>query len=148
MIPSLTRTIAMTVALVTLAACKPGTSVGSPAPGTTATPAAAPAPTTPAGVTPAAIAEGKTLYETQSSNCVRCHGLDAKGNQRGPDLTDSIWVQIDGSYPAIVRIITAGVPAASIKGNFQTPMRAKGGSQLTDAQINSVAAYIYSISHK
>jgi len=102
----------------------------------------------PAGVTAATIAEGKTLYETPSSNCGRCHGLDAKGTTRGPNLSDSTWVQIDGSYPEIVRIINTGVPSANIKGQYQFNMRPKGGSQtLTDAQVSSIAAYIWSLSH-
>lgn len=137
-------------ALVTITACKPGTSVGSPSPATspTAAASAAAAPALPAGVTLAMIAEGKTLFEAQTSNCSRCHGPDGKGNQRGPDLTDAEWVQIDGSYPAIVTTITTGVPAANFKGTFPNSMRPKGGSQLTEAQINSVAAYVYSLSHK
>jgi mono/diheme cytochrome c family protein len=135
-----------TAVVAVLAGCKPGTTVGSP--GTTATPATANrAPAMPAGVTAASVAEGKTLYETQANNCSRCHGLDAKGGSRGPNLTDSVWVQIDGSYPAIVKIITDGVPAANIKGNYSFPMRPKGGAQLTDAQVASIAAYVWSASH-
>jgi mono/diheme cytochrome c family protein len=126
-------------------ACSRSATVGSP--GATAAPANR-APVMPAGVTAASIAEGKTLYETPSSNCGRCHGLDTKGTQRGPNLSDSTWVHIDGSYPEIVRIINAGVPAASIKGPYQFNMRPKGGSQtLTDAQVNSIAAYVWSLSH-
>jgi mono/diheme cytochrome c family protein len=147
---SLTRQLATAViAIAAVSACKPGVSVGSPEPGTTATPAAttSTAPARPAEVTPAAIAEGKTLYEAQTSNCARCHGVDGKGNQRGPNITDKEWVHIDGSYASIVKVIQSGVPQASIKGPYQFFMRPKGGSQLTDAQINSVAAYVYSISH-
>lgn len=135
-----------TAAVVGLAACKPGATVGSP--GATATPATANrAPAMPAGVTAASIAEGKTLFETQANNCSRCHGLDARGGTRGPNLADSVWVQIDGSYPAIVKIINDGVPAANIKGSYSFPMRPKGGAPLTDAQVASIAAYLWSASH-
>ena len=148
MTPKTPRRFAITVAaLASLAGCKPGASVGSPGPSTTPAPSANTAPAMPAGVTAAAIAEGKTLYDLASSNCTRCHGPDGKGGQRGPNLTDSEWVQINGSYPAIVKIITDGVPSANIKGSYQFNMRPKGGSQLTDAQVASVAAYVYSISH-
>lgn len=140
------RLVAGGVALVAAVACSRKATVGSPGP--TATPATANrAPAMPAGVTAATIVEGKTLFEATSSNCGRCHGVDAKGGQRGPNLADSVWVQIDGSYPEIARIINEGVPAAKIKGQYQFPMRPKGGSALTDAQVNSVAAYLWSLSH-
>jgi cytochrome c oxidase cbb3-type subunit 3 len=140
------RLVAGGVALVAAVACSRKATVGSP--GTTATPASANrAAAMPAGVTAATIAEGKTLFEATSSNCGRCHGVDAKGGQRGPNLSDSLWVQIDGSYPEIVRIINEGVPAAKIKGNYQFPMAPKGRATLTDAQVGSIAAYIWSLSH-
>ena len=136
------RLITGAVIVVAAVACSRKATVGSP--GTTAAPAANRAPAVPAGVTAASIAEGKTLFEGNS--CSRCHGMDAKGAQRGPNLSDTTWLQIDGSYPEIVRIITEGVPAAKLK-SFQTPMPAKGRATLTDAQINSIAAYIWSLSH-
>jgi mono/diheme cytochrome c family protein len=139
------RFVVATAVVAAVAACKPAATVGSP--GTTAAPMANSAPATPAGVTSASIAEGKTLFETASSNCSRCHGMDARGGTRGPNLTDSTWAHLDGSYPAIVKIITEGVPAASIKGSYQYPMRPRGGSALTDAQVASIAAYIWSASH-
>jgi mono/diheme cytochrome c family protein len=138
------RFVAVALAVTAMAACKPGATVGS---GTTATPAANKAPVVPAGVTPATIAEGKTLVEAQANNCIRCHGAEVKGGTRGPNLTDSTWVQIDGSYPEIVRIINEGVPAAKIKGNYPNPMAPKGRAALTDAQVGSIAAYLWSLSH-
>src|SRR5215212_10938831 len=102
------RLITGAVIVVAAVACSRKTTVGSP--GTAAAPANR-APVVPAGVTAATIAEGKTLFETQANNCSRCHGLDAKGATRGPSLADSTWLQMDGSYPEIVRIINEGVPA-------------------------------------
>ena len=139
------RFLTAVAAVAAIAACKPASSVGSP--GTTAAPATNRAPAMPAGVTTASIAEGKTLFEAPANNCVRCHNADAKGNNRGPNLADSTWVQIDGSYPEIVRIINEGVPAAKIKGGYQFAMAPKGRATLTDAQVNSIAAYIWSLSH-
>jgi mono/diheme cytochrome c family protein len=138
---------AVAVAVLTVvAACSRKATVGSP--GTTATPAAANrAPAMPAGVTPASIAEGKTLFEAQANNCSRCHGPDGKGGTRGPNIVDSVWVQIDGSYPEIVRIINEGVPQAKIKGTYQFPMAPKGRATLTDAQVGAIAAYLWSSSH-
>jgi mono/diheme cytochrome c family protein len=142
------RFITGAVIVATAVACSRKATVGSP--GTTASPAPAAAnraPAMPAGVTAATIAEGKTLYEAATSNCGRCHGVDAKGTNRGPNLSDSTWAQIDGSYPEIARIINEGVPAAKIKGGFQFPMRPKANAPLTDAQVNSIAAYLWSLSH-
>jgi mono/diheme cytochrome c family protein len=139
------RLLAAAAIAATAVACSPSASVGSP--GTTAAPAANRAPARPAGVTDAAIAEGKTLYEAQSSNCARCHGVDAKGGTRGPNLTDSLWVQIDGSYPEIARIINEGVPGTKIKGSYPNPMAPKGRAAISDAQVNSIAAYLWSVSH-
>ncbi len=130
--------------IATAVACSRSATVGSP--GSTAAPANR-APAMPAGVTAATIAEGKTLYEAQANNCQRCHGVDAKGNNRGPNLTDSLWVQIDGSYPEIVRIINEGVPATKIKGNYQFPMAPKARAPITDAQVASIAAYVWSLTH-
>jgi mono/diheme cytochrome c family protein len=143
------RLAAAVVATVALTACHKRTaSVGSPSPAAEATRATPPANAMPAGVTADMIAEGKTLFEAQTSNCTRCHGPGGKGGQNGPDLTDNTWVQIDGSFPAIEHLILTGVPADKIKGNYRFAMRPKGGSQLSDAQVKSVAAYLYSVTHK
>jgi len=59
-------------------------------------------------------------------------------------------VQTDGSYEAIVKVITTGVPVDSIVDpTFPEPMPARGGTQpLSDEQIRSLAAYVYSLSHR
>ena len=104
-------------------------------------------PALPAGVTVAMIAIGDSTFH--ASTCVRCHGADAKGRPNGPDLTDSQWAQITGTYPEIVQIITDGVPKEKVKlSTAQFGMRARGGANLTDDQIKNVAAYVYSISHR
>jgi mono/diheme cytochrome c family protein len=143
------RLVTAAAVVAAIAACKPSSTVGSP--GTMATPAPATtnaAPAMPAGVTAASIAEGKTLFETATNNCSRCHGVDGKGGTRGPNVVDSVWVQIDGSYPEIVRIINEGVPANKIKGGYQFPMAPKGRAPITDAQVASIAAYLWSASHQ
>ena len=149
MTSSLPRPFAMLLATATLAACHSAAPASSPTPTASPAPAAVPAAAMnkmPAAVTPAAIAEGKTLFE--GAPCSRCHGMTATGAANGPNLADTVWVQIDGSYDSIVKIIKSGVPKASIKGTYPFAMRPLGGSTLTDAQVNSVAAYIYSLSHK
>jgi mono/diheme cytochrome c family protein len=97
----------------------------------------------PPGVTPAAVEDGKKLY-AGAGLCSACHGPDGKGIQGlGANLADAKWVHSDGSYEAIVRQILQGVtPDKSTTGVAMPP---KGGSQLTEAQVRAVAAYVWSL---
>jgi mono/diheme cytochrome c family protein len=104
-------------------------------------PAAAQAP---AGVTPAAIAKGDSIYH-KTGNCYACHGANAQGAV-GPNLTDSTWIHSDGSYDAIVKQITTGVPQTESKSGIVMPP--KGGSTISDDDVKAVAAYVWSLSHK
>jgi mono/diheme cytochrome c family protein len=117
---------------------------------TAATPAAAAAskaPALPAGVTLAMVAAGDSIYHAAS--CQRCHGPDAKGTNRAPDLTDNMWSQISGTYDEIVKLVTTGVPKAQVKmPGAPFGMNPKGGTNLTDDQIRQVSAYVYTLSHK
>src|SRR5687767_1117614 len=97
-------------------------------------------------VTPALVATGDSLFHARA--CRRCHGMQGAGTRNGPTLTDSTWLQIDGSYSEIVRIITEGVPMARIKDATHTlEMHPRGGLQnpLSDAQVRAIAAYVYSL---
>ena len=104
-------------------------------------PAAAQAP---AAVTPAEIAQGDSIFHGPG-NCYACHGANAQGAV-GPNLTDAEWIHSDGSYDAIVKQVTTGVPQSESKSGI--PMPPKGGSTITDDQVKAVAAYVYSLSHK
>jgi len=98
----------------------------------------------PAGVTPAMIAQGDSIFHG-AGNCYACHGANAQGAV-GPNLTDAEWIHSDGSYDAIVKQVTTGVPQSESKSGI--PMPPKGGSTITDDQVKAVAAYVYSLSHK
>ena len=116
------------------------------APATPATPATPAAPATaalPAGVTAAMIAAGDTVYHENS--CIACHGPDAKGTSVGPNLSDATWLTGDGSVGAIEKIVTEGVDEPK---QFRSPMPAMGGSDLSDADVKAVSAYLWSLSHK
>ena len=105
--------------------------------------------TRPVEVTPAAITLGDSLFN--NGGCMRCHGRAGIGAANAPALNDQQWLQLkSGTYEEIVAIITTGVPAASIKDStHKNPMNARGGRMnLTDAQIQAVAAYVYDLSHK
>ncbi|MDH4043300.1 MAG: cytochrome c [Gemmatimonadota bacterium] len=99
----------------------------------------------PPGVTAATIADGKKIFAGPGL-CSACHGPAAKGVQGlGANLTDKEWLHSDGSYEALVAQITAGVPAG--KSSTGVPMPAKGGASLSEAQVRTVAAYVWSLSH-
>jgi mono/diheme cytochrome c family protein len=148
---SFSRPSFLLIAVAAVAACSSGTKTGSTAPSPSQNGAATKSANTglPAGVTMAMITEGDSLYHKAS--CVRCHGADATGAQNGPSLRGPTFLHVDGTYPDFVRLIMSGVPADSIKDkSHRFPMRPKGGGQtpLTDDQVKSVAAYVYSLSHK
>jgi cytochrome c5 len=129
--------------VIALAACKnTGAPASAPSPAATATSSGSPR------MTAAMIARGDTIFH--SSTCTDCHGQRAKGSPHGPDLTSGRFAQTDGSYDAIVRIITTGVPVDSIVDpTFPEPMPVRGGAPpLSDEQIRALAAYVYSLSHR
>ena len=98
----------------------------------------------PAALTPALIAQGDSIFHSKG-NCYACHGANAQGVV-GPNLTDAEWIHSDGSYDAIVKQVTTGVPQNESKSGIMMPP--KGGSSITDDEVKAVAAYVYSLSHK
>ena len=147
---------AVLVVAAALAACRSGgpqasaptpATVAAGAPTRSAEPNASGVAT--AGITPLLIARGDSIFHAAS--CAVCHGRTAKGTSHGPGLTSGQFVQIDGKYDDIVRIITTGVPEDKITDpSFPEPMPARGGGTppLSDEQIRALAAYVYSLSHR
>lgn len=109
---------------------------------------AAPAPaaaSAPPEATPQAIAQGDSLFHTRA--CFRCHGAKGTGGTNGPDLTVGAWLHGGSDFKNLVRIITDGVPRDSLKTPRQFAMNPRGGgTPLTDPQIQSLAAYVWTIS--
>ena len=76
------------------------------------------------------IKEGASLFR---ANCSPCHGTNARGGGRGPDLTSGRWTH--GSSDAqIFRTISQGVPG--------TDMPANG---FEDSEIWAIIAYLRSL---
>ena len=97
----------------------------------------------PPGVTAEMVERGRRVFAGEGL-CINCHGPQA-GGHLGPDLTDAEWWHAEGSYLAIVRQILVGVPAAqSISG---TVMQPRGGSNISDEDVQAVAAYVWKLSH-
>lgn len=134
--------------IVILAACGGGD--GAPpadeAPAVESTPAAAeaaPAMDLPEGVTPAMVAEGETIFSTSTGICFTCHMQGGVGGPLAPDLTDDVWLNIDGSYESIVQNIITGVLEPK---EHPSPMLPRAGVNLTDEQVRAVAAYVWTLS--
>jgi cytochrome c oxidase cbb3-type subunit 3 len=77
-----------------------------------------------------AIKEGASLFR---ANCSPCHGLNARGGGRGPDLTSGRWTH-GSTDDEIFRTISQGVPG--------TEMPANG---LEDSEIRTIISYLRSL---
>ena len=99
----------------------------------------------PEGVTDAMVQEGQQIF-TGPGICAACHGPDATG-LIGPDLTDGEWLIGDGEYDQLVSQILEGVSAADATNPLGAIMPPKGGAGITEAQVRSVAAYVWTLSH-
>ena len=95
----------------------------------------------PAGVTQAMVTAGQQVFS--STTCFTCHGANGTGGILAPPLNDKEWLNIDGSYDAIVGVVNNGVPQQK---QYPAPMPPKGGATLTDEQVRQVAAYVFAIS--
>ena len=86
------------------------------------------------------VTAGQSTFTTV---CAACHGADAKGQPNlGPNLTDATWINTDGTYDGIINTVKTGVATPKESATVMPPM---GGAQLTDDQVRSVAAYVWSL---
>lgn len=142
------------------------TSTAMPSPATGGAPAGSTSTAAPAGSTgtaaggaatasggtastdPKVLALGDSIFHGKAAGglCYTCHGPDAKGTQLAPNLTDTQWATGDGTYPFIVHRITVGMPNPTPP--YTAPMPPFGGSPLNPQQLQAVASYVYSLSHK
>jgi mono/diheme cytochrome c family protein len=103
------------------------------------------APVVPPGATASMVALGDRIYHGESgATCTGCHGANGSGSPLGPDLSSGKWLWADGSLSSIAATITKGVPDPK---QYRSPMPAMGGAQLTQDQVNAVAAYVWTLSH-
>ena len=79
---------------------------------------------------PAVIQEGASLFR---ANCSPCHGLNARGGTRGPDLSTGRWTH-GSSNADIFRTITQGVPGTEMPG-----------ASFEDSEIWTLVAYLRSL---
>jgi glucose/arabinose dehydrogenase/cytochrome c553 len=103
-------------------------------------------PPPPPGFSKKQIALGRRIFhgEERAGTCSGCHGDDARGSSVGPDLASSRWAYGDGSVAAIAKTINEGVLKPRV---FNGAMPPKGGADLSPAEIDAVAAYLWAINH-
>lgn len=97
--------------------------------------------TAPDGVTAETITEGRVLFHGRAV-CSACHGTNGKGGQLAPDLSDEEWLNADGSYESVIEVLNAGVPQPRQYPGLMLP---RGGMNLSDEEVNALAAFIWSL---
>lgn len=104
-----------------------------------------PGTSTPGQVTPQLVALGDSIFKGQAAAgiCYTCHGPDAKGTALAPNLTDSTWLNGDGSLTMIANVVRQGVPTPKQHPAAMPPF----GQTFTPQQVDAVSAYVYSLTH-
>jgi mono/diheme cytochrome c family protein len=107
---------------------------------------AATATSLPTGFTADQVALGRRIFqgEIRDGTCSGCHGSDGRGSSAGPSLTGPKWIWADGSVPSLARVIADGVPEPGPTGGIMPP---RGGVDLTEAEVQAVAAYVWTLRH-
>lgn len=151
---SLSKSMGLMVTVLALGACGGGDADVDPveegpaaeAPAAPEAPAAAAPSATPAAGGSALVAAGQQVFTGQGL-CFTCHGQEGQGTPLAPNLTDDEWLNIenpDGDLVAqVTQVVRAGVAQPH---EHPAPMPPMGGAQLTDEQLNSVVAYVVSLS--
>jgi mono/diheme cytochrome c family protein len=97
------------------------------------------APPDTGAITPAMVAEGRTLFHGRGG-CHACHGERLEGTPIAPTLRAHKWKDaVDGSFPQIYRVITTGVEGTAMVSH-------PGG--IDDAQALALASYIWSVNNR
>ena len=95
----------------------------------------------PDGVTLESISEGRILFNARAT-CSACHGANGKGGQLAPNLADDVWLNSDGTYAGIIQVIETGVLEPKEYPGLMLP---RGGLGLSDEEVSSLAAFIWSL---
>ncbi|MFC1661368.1 c-type cytochrome [Gemmatimonadota bacterium] len=96
----------------------------------------------PDGVTAEMVSQGETVF-TGTGICYTCHMPGGVGGPLAPNLTDDEWINIDGSYDAIINLVMTGVPEPVQHPGLMLP---KGGTNISDDDVRAVAAYVWTLS--
>jgi len=102
--------------------------------------------TPPPDTVAARIAKGRTLFQGKGL-CFTCHGKDGEGLLApSTRLAGRPLVHVKPTIPELVALIKTGVDSAH--SSIGQVMPAKGGSRLTDAEVEAVAWYVQDLQKK
>jgi len=101
-------------------------------------------PTLPPGMTLDMIVQGDSLFHTRG-NCFACHGSEGQGLPAAGDAITETLTYVPFSWGAIDSLITVGLPDPLTRSPIGMPGRG-GKHDLTDDQIQRIAAYVWAIS--
>ncbi len=101
----------------------------------------------PPGVGREEVARGARIFSGQldDGTCAGCHGIGGKGSTIAPDLAEGHWQWSYGSLAGIERTIRQGVAEPK---NYRSSMPPMGGTQMSNTDLNAVAAYVWSLGHQ
>ncbi|CAN5616545.1 hypothetical protein BH23GEM6_BH23GEM6_02630 [soil metagenome] len=115
-----------------------------PAAGAPQQPMAATAGPLPAGVTQEMVEQGRQIFHGQGI-CFTCHGQNGQGTQLGPSLNDGAWIWVTGDGNRFTQIVTVIRTGVQQPREHPAPMPPMGGASLSEDQLQSVSAYVYSL---
>ena len=101
-------------------------------------------PALPPGMTVADLVRGDSVYHGKGT-CFVCHGVEGEGR---PAAGDALTVALNWAQPnwrSIDSLIDKGIPQPLTRSPIQMPPRG-GRSDLTEAEVRAVAAYVWAIS--
>lgn len=98
--------------------------------------------------TAALLALGKRTFEGKGL-CFTCHGKGGEGVltvSKNTILADGKWLHSKGTQPELVAIIKSGFDAKTSKSGVVMP--ARGGSRISDREVEAVAAYVVELARQ
>lgn len=96
----------------------------------------------------AKLALGKRTFEGRGL-CFSCHGMKGEGVpavSTNTILADGKWLHSKGTHPELVALIVSGIDAKHSKSGVVMP--ARGGSRISDREIDAVAAYVVQLAKR
>ncbi len=91
---------------------------------------------------------GKRVFEGRGL-CFSCHGMQGEGIAavgKNTILDDGKWLHSKGTQPELVALIKEGIDLTRSKGGVIMPPR--GGSRISDREVEAVAAYVLQLAKK
>jgi mono/diheme cytochrome c family protein len=101
-------------------------------------------PPLPSGMTLDMIRAGDQLFHAKGG-CFVCHGSEGQGMAAAGDAITNSLSYVQHDWRQIDSLITAGLPDAYTRSPIAMPPRG-ARSDLTDAEIQRIAAYVWAIS--